>query len=202
MVRTDRLWSHMTASNPSIVIKRYANRKLYDTRASRYITLSQISQLLEAGEVVQILDRESGEDITEITLAQVFVDHRRKRPGSPPIDGLKDAFQSASEQVRRQIADPVSNIRQSFEQSMTRLLKSGEDRANETREHFQTWVSEQTQLFEETQRRLEDRLRAVSSRMEDFRGLREQLEALQSQVDQLTQRLKSLESTQKDETCD
>ena len=187
----------MTAVKPSIVIKRYANRKLYDTRASRYITLSQISKLLEAGEMVQILDRESGEDITQMTLAQVFVDNRRRRPGAPPIDGLKDAFQTASQQVRRQIADPVSNIKQSFEQSVNRLLKTGEERANETRDVFQTWVSEQTQLFEETQRRLEERLRAVSSRMEDYRGLRDQVDELQAQVRVLSKRVESLEGPAK-----
>ena len=59
----------MTAVESSIIIKRYANRKLYNTRESQYITLSQIAQLIEAGEVVQILDKSSGEDITEITLA-------------------------------------------------------------------------------------------------------------------------------------
>ena len=187
----------MTAVTPSIVIKRYANRKLYDTRASRYITLSQISKLLEAGEVVQILDRESGEDITEMTLAQVFVDNRRRRSAAPPIDGLKDAFQTASQQVRRQIADPVSNIKQTFEQSVNRLLKTGEERANETRDVFQTWVSEQTQLFEETQRRLEERLRTVSSRMEDYRGLREQVDALQAQVSTLSKRIEELEAFDK-----
>ena len=187
----------MTAVKPSIVIKRYANRKLYDTRASRYITLSQISKLLEAGEVVQILDRESGDDITQMTLAQVFVDNRRRRPGAPPIDGLKDAFQTASEQVRRQIADPVSNIKQSFEQSVNRLLKTGEERANETRDVFQTWVSEQTQLFEETQRRLEERLRTVSSRMDDYRGLRDQVDELQAQVNALSKRVDELEGTDK-----
>ena len=184
----------MTSAKPSIVIKRYANRKLYDTRASRYITLSQISNLVEAGEVVQILDRESGEDITQMTLAQVFVDNRRKRPGTPPIDGLKDAFQNASEQVRRQIADPVSNIKQTFGQSVNRLLKTGEERATETRDVFQTWISEQTQLFEDTQRRFEERLRTVSSRMDDYRGLREQLDVLQAEVKALKARVHVLET--------
>ena len=128
----------MTQPDASIIIKRYANRKLYNTRDSQYITLAQIAQLIEAGEFVQIVDKSSGEDITEITLAQVFVDDRRKRPGAPPIEGLKDVFRNTSEQVRKQIAEPVSNIRQSFGDSVNRLLKSGEERASETRDSFQT----------------------------------------------------------------
>ena len=76
----------MTAVKPSIVIKRYANRKLYDTRASRYITLSQISKLLEAGEVVQILDRESvdnkvvpiGHDWGSATCQRLYLYHKSR----------------------------------------------------------------------------------------------------------------------------
>ncbi len=183
----------MTAADASIIIKRYANRKLYNTRESQYITLSQIAQLIEAGEIVQILDKASGEDITEITLAQVFVDDRRKRPGAPPIEGLKDVFRNTSEQVRKQLADPVSNIRQTFGESVNRLLKTGEDRANETRDSFQNWISEQTQVLEDTQRRFEERLKVVSTYVDDFKALHEQLEQLQGQVNKLAARLKQVE---------
>ncbi len=185
----------MTAVESSIIIKRYANRKLYNTRESQYITLSQIAQLIEAGEVVQILDKSSGEDITEITLAQVFVDDRRKRPGAPPIEGLKDVFRNTSEQVRKQLADPVSNIRQTFGESVNRLLKTGEERANETRDSFQNWISEQTQVLEDTQRRFEDRLKVISTYVEDFKALHDQLQQLQGQVNILAERLKTVEES-------
>ena len=51
------------------LIKRYANRKLYDTRASRYVTLPQIAQLVRSGEDVQIIDNVSKENLTSVTLA-------------------------------------------------------------------------------------------------------------------------------------
>lgn len=183
----------MTQAGASIIIKRYANRKLYNTRESQYITLAQIARLIDAGELVQILDKSSGEDITEITLAQVFVDDRRKRPGAPPIEGLKDVFRSTSEQVRKQFTEPVSNIRQTFGESVNRLLKTGEERANETRDSFQNWISEQTQVLEDTQRRFEDRLKVVSTYVDDFKALHEQLEQLQGQVNKLAARLRQVE---------
>ena len=185
----------MTAVQSSIIIKRYANRKLYNTRKSQYITLSQIAQLIEAGEIVQILDKASGEDITEITLAQVFVDDRRKRPGAPPIEGLKDVFRNTSEQVRKQLADPVSNIRQTFGESVNRLLKTGEERANETRDSFQNWISEQTQVLEDTQRRFEERLKVISTYVDDFKALHDQLEQLQGQVNTLADRIRTVEQS-------
>ena len=51
------------------LIKRYANRKLYDTRDSRYVTLQQIAELVRDGEDVKIIDNKSKEDLTNVTLA-------------------------------------------------------------------------------------------------------------------------------------
>ncbi len=60
-----------------ILIKRYANRKLYNTQSSRYITLKGIAELLERGEEVRVIDNESGEDITKVALSQILVDESR-----------------------------------------------------------------------------------------------------------------------------
>ena len=60
-----------------ILIKRYANRKLYNTQLSRYITLKGIAELLERGEEVRVIDNESGEDITKVALSQILVDESR-----------------------------------------------------------------------------------------------------------------------------
>jgi len=60
-----------------ILIKRYANRKLYNTQSSRYITLKGIAELLERGEEVRVIDNESGDDITKVALSQILVDDSR-----------------------------------------------------------------------------------------------------------------------------
>jgi polyhydroxyalkanoate synthesis repressor PhaR len=61
----------------AILIKRYANRKLYNTQSSRYITLKGISELIDAGEEVRVVDNETGEDITNVALSQILVDSER-----------------------------------------------------------------------------------------------------------------------------
>jgi hypothetical protein len=53
-------------------IKRYSNRKLYDTRQSRYVTLLQIAEMVRAGEDVQIIDNATKEDKTDVTLALII----------------------------------------------------------------------------------------------------------------------------------
>ena len=70
----------------AILIKRYANRKLYNTETSRYITLKGIAKLLEEGEEVRVIDKESGEDITQVALSQILVDNKRAK--EDPSDTL------------------------------------------------------------------------------------------------------------------
>ena len=63
-----------------VLIKRYANRKLYNTASSRYITLKGISELIREGHDIQVIDNETGEDITSIALSQILVDDQKQHP--------------------------------------------------------------------------------------------------------------------------
>jgi polyhydroxyalkanoate synthesis repressor PhaR len=70
----------------AILIKRYANRKLYNTDTSRYITLKGVAKLLDEGAEVRVVDNETGEDITQVALSQILVDNKRAR--EDPSDTL------------------------------------------------------------------------------------------------------------------
>ena len=67
----------------AILIKRYANRKLYNTETSKYITLKGITALIEEGHEVQVIDKETGEDITSVALSQILVDSERSNTTIP-----------------------------------------------------------------------------------------------------------------------
>jgi polyhydroxyalkanoate synthesis repressor PhaR len=70
------------------VIKRYPNRKLYDTEAGRYITLEDVAALICRGHEVQVVDHVTGEDLTVLTLAQVILEQARRREGGLPLSVL------------------------------------------------------------------------------------------------------------------
>ncbi len=67
----------------AILIKRYANRKLYNTQTSRYITLKGIAELIEAEHEIRVIDNETGEDITTVALSQILVDSERSNSAVP-----------------------------------------------------------------------------------------------------------------------
>jgi polyhydroxyalkanoate synthesis repressor PhaR len=81
------------------VIKRYSNRKLYDTKDSRYVTLLQIAEMVRSGEEVQIIDNNSKEDLTEVTLAQIIYEEQKTHSRNVPLQTLKDLIHSRTEKV-------------------------------------------------------------------------------------------------------
>src|SRR5947207_4990575 len=65
---------------PRNLIKKYANRKLYDTRTSRYITLEGIAQLVREGHEIEVVDRDNGKDLTQVTLSQIVLSEEKRGP--------------------------------------------------------------------------------------------------------------------------
>jgi len=66
------------------VIKRYSNRKLYDTQESRYVTLEELEELIRAGREISVVDVSTGEDLTSVTLAQIILENERSRRAGLP----------------------------------------------------------------------------------------------------------------------
>src|ERR1700675_2203446 len=75
------------------LVKRYRNRKLYDTRESRSGTLDEIARWGKAGEEVKIVENESGEDLTAVTFAQIILEEERKRNGYLALPLLRHLIQ-------------------------------------------------------------------------------------------------------------
>jgi polyhydroxyalkanoate synthesis repressor PhaR len=66
------------------VIKRYSNRKLYDTEESRYVTLDEIEEMIRDGKEIAVVDATSGEDLTSVTLAQIILENERTHRAALP----------------------------------------------------------------------------------------------------------------------
>ncbi len=86
------------------IIKRYPNRKLYDTEAKRYVTLEQITQLIQQGQEVQVIDYESGEDLTNVTFSQIIFEQEKRGEGFLPRALLTNLIRTGGDtldQLRR-----------------------------------------------------------------------------------------------------
>lgn len=100
-----------TGEKPRRVIKRYSNRKLYDTKDSRYVTLQQIGEMVRAGEEVQIIDNATKEDKTEVTLALIISEDLKSQPRSVPLGTLRDLIQERGERLLSQLREgPIGRL--------------------------------------------------------------------------------------------
>lgn len=93
------------------VIKKYANRKLYDTQTSRYITLEGISELLRQGQEIQVVERDSGRDLTPLILSQIVASEEKR--GARDIDGnatIHERGQALLGYVRRTLSRPAARV--------------------------------------------------------------------------------------------
>ena len=72
-----------------VIVKKYGNRRLYDTSTSRYINLEEIAALVRNGTEVQVLDVKTGEDLTRLTLTQIIVENAKEQPTGLPLELLR-----------------------------------------------------------------------------------------------------------------
>ncbi len=85
----------------AVVIKKYGNRRLYDTSGSRYINLEDIATLIRNGTDVKVVDAKTGEDLTRLTLTQIIVEDAKAQPQGLPVEFLRQLIM-ATDRVGRE----------------------------------------------------------------------------------------------------
>ena len=171
----------VASGNPR-VIKRYANRKLYDTRDSRYVTLPQIAELVRGGEDVQIIDNRTKENLTSITLAQIIYESEKSAEASARqgVKTLRDFIQVGGEKLMAHLREgPVGRL----------IPKTELPDIPELIDRKRTQViAPAIEALEELQRRTDQSMRAVLGFV--VAPLRE----LQAEIGKLQHRIEELES--------
>jgi polyhydroxyalkanoate synthesis repressor PhaR len=169
---------------PRRVIKRYSNRKLYDTKGSRYVTLLQIAEMVREGEEVQIIDNNTKDDLTEVTLAQIIYEEQKAHSRSVPLQTLKELIHTRTEKV-------LADLR---EGPIGRLIPGG--RADEKaadpvppKEAKPTLVGQAKEKFEGMQHQLDDRIKAILTSFTPLHELRDEVVRLNERIAVLERRL-------------
>ena len=170
---------------PRRIIKRYSNRKLYDTKDSRYVTLLQIAEMVRGGEEVQIIDNNSKEDLTEVTLAQIIYEEKKANSRAVPLQTLKDLIHTRTEKV-------LSDLR---EGPIGRLIPGGKDKVPEEIPEptpSKPGVLERAQgTLEDWQMKIDERIRTLIPSSSPWQQLEAEVKRLNARIDELEKKLKS-----------
>ncbi|MCI0572561.1 MAG: transcriptional regulator [Myxococcaceae bacterium] len=188
-----------TAKEPK-VIKRYTNRKLYDTVESRYVTLDEIAEMIKQGVEVKIVDNKTKEDLTSVTLAQIVFEEEKKR-SRMPLSVLREIIrhpgESISDFIQKEVSPRVASIREEAQDRLDKLLRregeGAEGAPGGTPGTPADMLKASQRALEDWQRRIDERVKAVVENLtgnlpamgRDMQQLLQKLEALEKKVDEL-----------------
>jgi polyhydroxyalkanoate synthesis repressor PhaR len=184
------------------VIKRYANRKLYDTQRSRYVTLDQIAEMVRAGEDVRIVDNNSKDDLTALTLAQILFE-QEKKGGFLPLGALRNIIQSGGQSI--------SSIATSAGEKVRAVFRRDKDDKGEDSDEHEAFTDEpeakidgklddspgavknilerSQQTLDEWQKKVDERVQKVVEALSPFASFEKEVRALRERIAELEKRL-------------
>lgn len=200
------------------IIKRYANRKLYDTQHSRYVTLEQISEMIRNGDDVKIIDNKSKEDLTTVTLAQIIFEEEKKQRSFLPLQAMRNIIQHGGEsfaqfvtQAQRRVTDILPRKRADGEEGedgepmmveddetyggMPKRPREGQGSLREFRE----WVQQSQRTIEDWQKKVDGRIRNVVEGITPFAGLQKDVKTLAARIAELEEKLAELAEEHEDQ---
>jgi polyhydroxyalkanoate synthesis repressor PhaR len=162
------------------VIKRYSNRKLYDTQESRYVTLEELEELIRAGKEISVVDVSTGEDLTSVTLAQIILEKERNHRTALPPSFLHQLIKHG--EVWQDF------VQKSFRSSLESIITS----QREVDRVFREWASRGGWAVphapEPTTDAKADKPADADSLKDEVVALREQLRALEERLEKRRER--------------
>jgi polyhydroxyalkanoate synthesis repressor PhaR len=213
-----------TGEKPRRVIKRYSNRKLYDTKDSRYVTLQQIGEMVRAGEEVQIIDNATKEDKTEVTLALIISEDLKSQPRSVPLGTLRDLIQERGERLLSQLREgPIGRLIPGVGEggvppippvegaaapeppaaepaagtSPGSPAASGESGAGGAKARLSEIVESSKHTFDQWQHSLDERVGAILPGVGLFRELKDEVKRLTQRVEELEAKINGVATGEK-----
>ena len=201
----------MTKSNgktPDIVIKKYANRRLYDTSTSQYVTLDYLRDLVKKGSNFQVVDAKSGEDLTRGVLAQIIFEEESRGANLLPVDFLRqlisfygDSLQTVVPGYLQMSMNSFSQQQEEFREKMAEAMTSPQAATSlieeQTRRNMEIFGQAMRMFTPFTQPGGESGGQAdapakpaaakssTAEESEDLASMREELDAMRAKLDQL-----------------
>ncbi len=123
-------------SDGSVVIKKYANRRLYNTAKSSYVTLEDLSEMVRAGEDFQVFDAKTGEEITRSVLTQIIFEQESKGHNMLPANFLRQLIRLYGDALQSVVPGYLDASMEAFSRNQERLREAF--KANPAMAHFET----------------------------------------------------------------
>ena len=185
------------------IIKRYQNRKLYDTEVSTYVTLDDIARMVRNGEDVKVIDNKSKKDLTSVTLAQIIFEEQKKHREVLPLAALKRIIQTGGESIQDFVGkhiDPgitaFQRAQKELEQYIEKMVHLGKLPSEDGKTMLGEYLAQSRKGIDEIQRLVDERVRLVLEKVRGATSLQSEVESLEAKVAELEVRLEEEKAKQ------
>jgi len=168
-----------------VVIKKYANRRLYDTRSSIYVTLDHLCEMVKQGVAFEVHDARSGEDITRSVLTQIIFEEEAKGQNLLPIGFLRQLIRFYGDPMQSFVPGYLDLSMQSFVKNQEEMRQRIAKAFGSGNEAVEALVRQNLALFEKTLPQPADRPSPAAS---DLSELKSQMDEMRRQLAELSQR--------------
>jgi polyhydroxyalkanoate synthesis repressor PhaR len=174
------------------LIKRYGNRKLYDTQQSRYVTLDEISQMVRRGEDIRVVDNKTQEDLTAVTLTQIMLEEQKNKHNILPLSLCKNLIQEGGDCLSEWLhkgKESLNTMRIEAEEHIARLVEKGHGTKEEGTHLLKDWFINPQKTLDLIQKKIDERIRYFFYQLTGLDELERQLQKLENQLGCLEERL-------------
>jgi polyhydroxyalkanoate synthesis repressor PhaR len=179
----------------SRLIKRYGNRKLYDVAASQYITLEGIEELVRAGEDVEVIDNDTGENLTAVTFAQIIYEGEKRKNHGASLPLLRSLIQRGDEAVRDLLRgvergrEAFDSVREATERRVHQLVGQ---RGKKGRGLLEELLDAPQRQIDQLQKRIDSQVRESVQRVTKHPAFQREIQRLEQSIKRLERGLGQL----------
>ena len=138
------------STGPKVVIKKYANRRLYNTAKSSYVTLDDLARMVRSGEDFVVFDAKTGEDITRSVLTQIIVEEEAGEQNMLPTDFLRELIRLYGNPLQAMVPSYLNAAMEAFSRNQEQLRRAFG--GTQALENFEQITRSNMELFERSLR--------------------------------------------------
>jgi len=172
----------MAKSSAKVTIKKYANRRLYDTESSTYITLDRLAAMVREGREFEVVDAKTGEDLTRTVLTQIIVDEEARGATMLPVNFLRQLIGLYGNQMQGMVPQYLEAAMDAFQKNQSAMRDAFGANA------FAEIAKRNMAMFEDASRAFTGKNKTEEPKAApggDVDQLRAELAALQAKIDRL-----------------
>lgn len=180
---------------PPVIIKKYANRRLYDTESSSYITLDHLSAMTRAGREFKVVDAKSGEDITHNVLTQIIMEEETRGTTMLPVSFLRQLISMYGDQMQAMVPhyleasmEAFRRNQEQFRSALTGMIETSSNPFETMARQNMAMVKAATEMWARgpmVATPPEPSADATPASADEMRALKQQLADLQAKIDRL-----------------